>query len=72
MNQSMFNQYEIEKIVSKLMVVYNKAMLPFYKESLYDNFIDNQTFERNKTKIGIIVHNRQKVQQFLTKLIDKS
>ena len=67
----MFNQYEIEKIVSKLMVVYNHAMIPFYEESLYDNFIDNQTFERNKTKIGIIVGNRQKVQKFLNKLIVK-
>jgi hypothetical protein len=51
------------------MVVYNTAMEPFYEESLYDSFIDNATFIRNRGKIGKIVHNRQKVQVFLNKQI---
>ena len=67
----MYNKYKIDQLLKNLMVVYQNAMKPYYEESLYDNFIDNQTFERNKAKIGIIVHNRKKVQEFLKEQIEK-
>ena len=67
----MYGKYKIDQLLKNLMVVYQLAMKPYYEESLYDNFIDNLTFERNKAKIGIIVHNRKKVQEFLKEQIEK-
>ena len=66
----MYSKYEIDILLNNLITVYNEAMRPFYEESIYDSFIDNETFIRNRAKIGNIVHNRKKVQNFLNKQIE--
>jgi len=56
---------EEKRLLASAMALYSKAMEKYYKESKYDNFIDNETFEKHKAAIWILAGERQKLEKFI-------
>lgn len=56
---------EEKRLLAAARVLYSKSVEKFYKESKYDNFIDNETFEKHKVAICSLSYERQKLENFI-------
>lgn len=67
-NPKSYSNYEINQLQEKLKELSDLVFKQILKESKYENFLDQETFEKYRGVLGIRAHNRKKIEEVLESL----